>query len=229
MFKHLLCIISVFILASGVRADVIEFPDEELARESVLPVFDQPEAVKNRSIPNAKRLEVGAFAGAILNDPLFNIFPVGASLHYHLTEMTGFGVLGSYYASGQSSYVGQIKQLRNGDRIPFDTAPVAKFSVIAQYEFTPYYGKVSFTKQSVANLNLSFTAGVGTLATSDTASVLLAFGMNQRLFITKNIGFKADLEAFFYRQKDIIPNTPVDKNVVAFVFNAGVVYLLPGF
>jgi hypothetical protein len=41
----------------------IQFPEEELASESVLPIFDQPVSVKNRAVLTAQRLEVGGGGG----------------------------------------------------------------------------------------------------------------------------------------------------------------------
>jgi hypothetical protein len=78
--------IFLFLTQSTSRAEVIEFSEDELARESVLPVFDQPEAVKRRYVPFDGRFEVGAFVGATLNDPFFNTYPFGLELKYHLSN-----------------------------------------------------------------------------------------------------------------------------------------------
>lgn len=219
-----LCGLLVF-EAYSFAADTIEFPEEELARESVLPVFDQPEAVKKRLVPVTRRIEAGAFIGALLNDPFFNSYPIGASLHYHLSEIHSFGVSAAFVMSEKTGYVGQIRRLGNGDSIPFEDAPSQKFYVLGQYEFTPYYGKVSVTKQRVMNLMLSFAGGVGSINTGDDTGLLISAGMNQKLFLTNQFGIKADLQAMFYRQKDVVPSVIVDKNVVAFTFQIGAVYL----
>lgn len=45
----------IFLLFSNpLLAAKIQFPDEELAQESVLPVFDDSQAVKNRNVVTEK-------------------------------------------------------------------------------------------------------------------------------------------------------------------------------
>src|SRR4051812_29530300 len=46
----LFILLATFASKSVYASEVVEFPEEELARESVVPIFDQPEAVKKRLV-----------------------------------------------------------------------------------------------------------------------------------------------------------------------------------
>jgi outer membrane beta-barrel protein len=203
--------------STAARADVIEFPEEELSRESVLPVFDQPEAVKKRFVPTEGRIEVEAFAGASLNDPFLNNYPVGLSASYHLNELFAIGALGGFFSNSQSGYVSQIQQLNEGGTIPFNNNPTPSWMGLGEFEFTPYYGKISLTKQTILNLNISATARLGMIGFSGGGSNMAGgLGLNERLFFSRNFGIKFDLSALIYSKGDVIPfQSGVSNQVVA--------------
>lgn len=77
------------------NAEVIRFPEDELAAESVLPVFDHPEAVKNRNVVTKKKIELGSYLGYNLTEPFFNPLNLGVSATYHLSEESGINVFAS--------------------------------------------------------------------------------------------------------------------------------------
>ena len=79
-------------MSKNVRAEIVEFPEEQLARESVVPVFDQPEAVKKRYVPLGGRVELGVFAGATLSDSFFNSYPFGLNVNYHFSDFHAVNV-----------------------------------------------------------------------------------------------------------------------------------------
>src|ERR1700730_15751833 len=82
-------LIALFALSRLAKADeVVQFPESELARESVLPVFDHPEAVKKRYVPTEGRIELDGFLGTSLNDPFLYNYPLGIEAAYHLSEMS---------------------------------------------------------------------------------------------------------------------------------------------
>src|SRR5471030_2893004 len=116
MGKILLALFIGAALGFGIyaKADVVEFSDEELSRESVLPVFDQPEAVKKRVVPTYSRIEAGGYLGLSLNDAFINTYPIGVDVEYHLTEIHAVGLNAAYFITSQSSYVGQMRQQVNG-------------------------------------------------------------------------------------------------------------------
>ncbi|MBK9293168.1 MAG: outer membrane beta-barrel domain-containing protein [Oligoflexia bacterium] len=234
MIKVFLTTILFFLLNSTfVRAEVVQFKEEELPRESVVPIFDQPEAVKKRYVPYDGRFEMGLFFGALLNDPFYNSYPAGLELRYHFHDMHAFGVVGTYNLRQKTPYIDQIRrQVPSTSIVPFESSPTPEFTAWGEYEFTPYYGKISLTKQGVMNLSISLSLGVGYLSlksdnTSD-SSVGYSIGLNQRLFFTRNFGIKLDLKVLNYTQADVVPPGTIEKKALAnTMIGLGVVYLLP--
>jgi hypothetical protein len=100
------CLILPLLIASVAHTEVIEFPEDELATESVLPVFDQPVGVKNRSVNTAHRFELGVEAGYDMTEPFFSPYTIGGSATYHFNEESGLNILGTYFFShGTTGYV----------------------------------------------------------------------------------------------------------------------------
>ena len=71
MWNFVLCLLFVNFTYSFSFAEVIEFPDEDLATETVLPVFENKVAVKNRLIELEGRFEAGFQLGATLNEAFY--------------------------------------------------------------------------------------------------------------------------------------------------------------
>ncbi len=224
-FTFIVSVVMLFTSAS--RAEMVEFPQEELSRESVLPIFDQPEAVKKRTVPFADRYQLEGFAGMGLSDPFYNAYPVGIEALYHLNDIHAAGLRVAWVASSQTSYVPQIQQLPNANSIPFASAPSMKYFALGEYEFTPYYGKISLTKQNVMNLSISGTVFGGAVGMDAETSPGFGVGLNERFLFTRNLGIKIDLRAMFYQQTDVVVITPAKRNVVNLFLTVGAVYFLP--
>jgi outer membrane beta-barrel protein len=223
-------LIALFALSGLAKADdVVQFPESELARESVLPVFDQPEAVKKRFVPTDGRIEISGFLGTSLNDPFLDNYPLGVEVNYHLNEISSVGLIVEGYANTNTSYVAQLQsQVTGSNTIPFAQNPQPTFATLAEYEFTPYYGKISLSKQNVLNLNISATARAGMINLSvGGSSIAGGLGLNERFFFTRNFGIKLDLSALFYTKPDILGPPNATTTVTELFFTLGAVWLLP--
>ncbi len=224
-------LMALFALSGLAKAadEVVQFPESELARESVLPVFDQPEAVKKRFVPTEGRIELGGFFGTSLNDPFLYSYPVGLEVQYHLSEIHAFGLMVVGYANSNTGYVSQIQGVNGAtQKIPFTQNPSPTFTTLAEYEFTPYYGKISLTKQSVLNLNISATARAGMLNLSaGGSSATGGLGLNERFFFTRNFGIKLDLSTLFYTKPDVLGGSGTTTTVTELFITLGAVWLLP--
>lgn len=199
-------LLATIVLALGVSAvaETIEFPDEELASESVLPVFDKVENVKNRNVITAKRIEVGGGVGFNLMDAFYNPLNFHGSVSYHFDEISGINVAAAFWMGGLSSYG---EQLKNGEGISPDTfdaskAPSPKYMLMGNYQYTAYYGKISLSKQYVMNLSLFGLAGVGTIAIGDKNALALNVGLGQKFYFTPNLALRLDLRLLVYRGPD---------------------------
>ena len=196
----------VALLLSGFNAlaVTIEFPEEELARESVLPLFENAVAVKSRRVPTAKRFELGLATGFAMNEPFFNTTRFGGHLAYHFNETHGVVVAGQFYTEGLNNN-GQTlagTDLNNGAGTTFirmNFAPQPKYHFLLNYQITPYYGKISVFKDFVMNLSLYGLAGIGTVDIGGEAAPAFNLGLGQKFYISKNWGIRADLGMLAYQ------------------------------
>ncbi len=184
-------------------AVTIEFPEEELARESVLPVFENALAVKSRMVPTEGRVELGLAAGFAMNEPFFNTTRFGGHLAYHLTETHGILLSGQIYSDGLGDNGKALAgtDLNNGAGETFirmDFAPQPAYHFFANYQITPYYGKISVFKDFVMNLSLYGLLGLGVVDVGGETTPALNVGIGQKFYFSKNWGIRADLGLMAY-------------------------------
>lgn len=203
-----LFILLVTLLSAGSQAfaDDIEFPEEELARESTLPVFDKRRAVLNRNVLTEGRFELGAGGGLEMNEPYYNDYMFNFQGTYNYSEISAINVQFLMWMDGLSDYGEQLKAGRApvaGDAgfEAFDAskAPHPSWAVMANYQFIAYYGKISISKQTVMNLNLFGLAGLGYINMDEVSTVGLNLGLGQNFFFTKNVGLRADLRWLIFQ------------------------------
>ena len=207
---------AALLFVSETRAEDIEVPEEELARETTLPVFDKRRIVLNRSVLTDKRIEIGAGAGLEMNEPFYNDFMFHLQGTYNITETHAINVLGLMWMDGLSNYGEQLKPGKPASTAnpagvqPFDAskAPHPSWGLFANYQFIAYYGKISISKQAVMNLNTFGIAGLGYINMGDVNAVGLNLGLGQNFFFTKNFGLRFDFRFLIFQG----PN-PSTKNV----------------
>jgi len=201
----LLCVLC----APSTYAETIEFPEEELATESVLPVFDKKIVVRERKVKTEGRFEVGAGGGLNLVEPLYGQATFSFEATYHLTELHSINVSG-YSLSTALSSAGRDLQEGTGIATTFDAslAPSVESMVFANYQFTAYYGKISVAKQTTMNLSLFGSVGLGMVNWTDESNLGLDFGLGQKLFFNPNLALQIDLFMAVYQGPD--PTSPKD-------------------
>ena len=184
----------------------VRLTDKELARESVLPVIETPESVKDRNVSKAGSLSLYPLVGAVVNNPFFFNLALGGTLGYHFNEFHSVNLFGAYMSSTSTKYVEQIvsdgaltgreesRHLRD-----FESFPKVNLLALLMYEFSPLYGKMSFSKNMVLNTDILFSAGAGTIIFG-AGSYLPAFtlGIGQRFYFGKNWGIRFDLMGLMY-------------------------------
>ena len=201
----LVSIFSFSIFASPAQSQEFELPSEELAKESVLPVFDKTVVVRNRAVTTAQRFEVNGYAGLNLLEPFYSNMVMGFGGTYHFTETHGVNVTAMMLGSSLSS---NAKALQNGEGLPpgqsFDAsrAPTVESILFGNYQMTAYYGKISVTKQRAMNLSLYGLAGLGIVNWSDKVEPALNVGFGQKLYFTPNWALRADLNLAMYNGPD---------------------------
>ena len=205
MTKTLLILLAGLTCSVAYADDTLEFPEEELARETVLPVFQTRRVVLNRNVVTDKRLEFGAGVGLEMNEPYYADYMGQIQATYNLTDVHAINVQGLLWAEGLSSYGEQLKA-GSSKFLPFDAtpAPHPKHALMANYQFVAYYGKISITKRTVMNLNLFALAGLGYLSLDSQTTIGANVGLGQNFFFTRHFGLRADLRLFMYQG----PNPP---------------------
>lgn len=226
------------------HAETIQFPTEELATESVLPVFDQPTSVKNRVVSLAKRIEVGVLMGYALTEPFYNPLQVGGTLSYHINEDHGINLFGTTFLQGLSNEATQLNPIPNSQppiNANLQYGPAPKYLFLASWQYSAFYGKLSFTKDYVMNLHLYGLLGAGMYGLGDAAKPVVSAGLGQKFHFTPSLSFRFDLRVLGYQGPDPIsirldnknsvqPSSAFDQKVyIEGLLNFGVSYMLPSF
>lgn len=230
MIRHLGVLI--ILLALNSFADEIEFSEDELSQESVYPKFDIPVAVKKKSVNTDSKLELHVMGGWTLNDAINNPFGFGGILTYHLTDIHGLELYTLFFSSSLSSYATQLQANPTFGLTLIDQIPKPQYAIFGAYEITPYYGKISITKQTVWNLMLYGTLGGGMMAYQNANNFGFSIGIGQKIYFSKQISLITDLRYLIYQGPNPIYNTvgangPVFSNqpVTNAVFSVGLGYI----
>jgi outer membrane beta-barrel protein len=186
-------------------AETIELPEEELATESVLPVFDKTVAVRNRLVETAGKVEVGGGLGFNLIEGLYTNTAFKGNFAYHFSEekAVSFSLI---TGSSELSSTGKDLKAGKGIQTSFDAslAPTPDFFITGNYQYTAYYGKVSVSKTRAMNIALYGLAGGGLVSWSDgEMSPMLNAGIGQKFYFSPRFALRADLEMKIYQGPDI--------------------------
>lgn len=197
--KTALCLnLSAFLIvalfnAAVLSKDLIQLPSEELARESVTPVFDVNDSVRNRNIITQKRLEGSIFYGWALTEPIANVSKIGFSAYYHQSEDNAFGLMFLKNFSGVSYYA---KQLNDQYKLDFTRAPMPEASLFLDYNLKAFYGKMSISKNTVTNYHFFGSLAGGLIKYSHKSYPAVAAGLGQKFYYDKNFSFRFDFRIF---------------------------------
>lgn len=173
--------------------DYIDLPEEELARESVTPVFDENPSVKNRNIVTDQKFDLNAFYGWAMTEPINNVSKLGVTVYYNTSEENAFGFMFAKNFSGVSSYANQLKDQYQLD---FARAPFPDSTMMVDWNRKFFYGKMSITKRTVFNLSLYTTLMGGMIKYVHKSYPGIAGGIGQKFYFTKSWALRLDLRIF---------------------------------
>lgn len=200
----------------------MRFPEEELASETVLPLFDPARAVLNRNVSLKYRFEAGLGISFGLDEPFRSPFYPTGFLAFYFSEAHGVSLTGTWFLPFYSSAGEKLKtgkdlclkdskgnQVRNSrDCVQYQLfdvhrVPYPQWMAFLNYQYTPYYGKISLTKNFVMNLSIYGFAGPGIIILHEN-SRLLAFnlGIGQRLYLNRYFGLRTDIGLYGYYGPD---------------------------
>ena len=194
-FFFYLNILLIFVLLNRtvVAKDLIQLPSEELARESVSPVFDINDSVRNRNIVTQKRFEGSIFYGWALTEPIANVSKIGLSGYFHQSEDNAYGLMFIKNFSGVSYYA---KQLNDEYKLDFTRAPMPEASLFLDYNLKAFYGKMSISKNTVTNYHFFGSLAGGLIKYSHKSYPAVAAGLGQKFYYDKNFSFRFDFRIF---------------------------------
>jgi outer membrane beta-barrel protein len=229
--------------AAQAATQTIHFPDDELATESVLPIFDKPESVKNRNVQTARRLEIGLSGTYAMTEPFYNPLNIGANITYHFNEESGLNIFYGQFLPGLSDYAKQPISFQSGGstKLNLEYTPAPKFLALANYQYSAYYGKLSLTKNAVMNLSLYGLLGAGVIGIGDVTKPAVSFGLGQKFYFNQSFGLRFDLRFTAYRGPDPLTQTLTgvtemqpasyfdEKTNIESLLSFGAIYVLPQF
>ncbi len=214
-FNYLLLAVVISVLGlstQGIAASDLELPIEELAKESVLPVFDRLEIVRARKVKTAGKWEVSGNFSWLMSEPIFDTSRVGMSVYKHTDEETSWGGQFFYYSSGLSEY---SKQLKKQYRLDYNRAPKPQYGAFVDYNMKLFYGKMSLSKNTTMNTHLLGLLSAGMTQYENQMYPGVTAGVGYKFYFSSNISLRTDLRLFIhqapipFKQGAILETDPV--------------------
>lgn len=177
-------------------AEQIEVPKDELARESVLPVFEKSVSVKNRNVNYDGSFDLGIFGGLALTEPIANTNKIGLEVNYHFNDLHSIGGFFTVNSTGLSR---DARGLKNDYGLNFDRAPAPKNTMMLDYQYSPFYGKLSITKNGVMNTTIYGSLAGGAVKYDHKTYPALSVGIGERFYFNEWFSLKLDLKIFAHQ------------------------------
>lgn len=209
----LLVVVGIAVFLVDLQQGWAQINPEEVATESVYPRFDEADVVKKRNITLAQKLKLGLLGGVVRNDPFFEAYDLAGQATYHFTEDHAIFAWLNVFMNSVSSNTRRIgQQLDTISGLPLvpnlELTPERKFLFLIGYEVTPYYGKLSITKETVRRLSISGHVGVGPIFIGESIYPAAGFGISQNVYLVGQWALVADIRALFFSGPD-----PLSRNL----------------
>ena len=188
--------VTAIIFSSLTVVAQVEVPQDELAQETVYPIFDNPVSIKNRNIKDSKTIDIGIFGGLALTEPISNTAKFGLAINYHFSEIHSLGAMFIKNSSGLSA---DAQGLKNDFGLDFGRAPFPEYSLMADYNYKLYYGKLSLTKLAVMNTSLYLSSAFGIVKYIHKSYPALSFGVGERFYFNNHLSLKLDFRFFVHQ------------------------------
>lgn len=184
---------AILLIAFESRSEEMNVPQDELAKETVYPVFDNPVSVKNRNVKDSHTFDIGIFGGLAITEPIANTSKFGVDINYHFNEVHSLGLQWGKNSNGLSK---DAEGLRNDFGLDFTRAPFPEYSLMGDYNYKMYYGKLSVTKNGVINTSIFTSASAGIIKYIHKSYPAISVGVGERFYITNSLALKVDLRLY---------------------------------
>lgn len=181
----------------------MRFSKEELAKESVLPVFDPMHLVLGRNVTLAKRLEGGVSFSFGLDEPFYFPFYATGLLAFYITETHGVSLTGTWFPPLKEKFLGIVEsdgmKFKNQYNIDVWNIPYPQMMGFLNYQYTPFYGKISIAKTIVTNLSIYGFVGPGIVIFNE-GTVIPAgnMGLGLKIYFNRWLAMRGGLRFYGY-------------------------------
>jgi outer membrane beta-barrel protein len=134
---------------------------EEDQRKRVIQTFQRKDFMK------IGRYEASPHLGFVTNDPFINRYLIGAAFAYHVTEIFGVEVSGTFSPTfGDLDRKAITTQIIEENQVTPDISRI-QFYVNGNFQFSPIYGKVAIGSGKIIVFDLFGVFGTGVVNTND--------------------------------------------------------------
>lgn len=209
-------VLTVSVLPTLSFANQVRFPDEELARESVLPVFDEAPVVMDRRVKTEGRFEIGPRFSISLLEVFNSEYGGGVDLTYNITETHGLNFVYNSFFGDKTTYAQAMERdiyidKANDIKVNLTNAPATQYLATVNYQYTSHYGKISLTKFWVMNLALFGSIGGGMISVGEEATPTLHLGVGQKFYFNNNFALRFGLQGLMYSGPKIVTSAAFRK------------------
>ena len=195
--KFFILLTSCLFLSNIARsAENVDVPRDELTQETVYPVFDNPVSVKNRNIKDSGVLDIGIFGGLAITEPIANTSKFGIASNYHFNEIHSLGIL---WAKNNTGLSRDAQGLKDDFGLDYTRAPYPEYSLMGDYNYKAFYGKLSVTKDGVINTSIYGSLSLGTVKYVHKAYPAMAIGLGERFYFGQHFSIKVDLRLYAHQ------------------------------
>ena len=148
---------------AGVRGkSALETPEDaaERTRRTI-------KVIQRKNFLKIGRGEGGVHLGFVTNDPFINRYLFGGDFTYHVTEVLGLGIDGTFSPDfGQGDWKGITDQLVNNNKVSPDISKLI-WNLNATAQFSPIYGKLAVVGGKIIVFDIYGIFGFGVVGTLD--------------------------------------------------------------
>lgn len=184
------------IINAAEAAPDLELPQEELAKETVLPLFDRVEMVRARKVKTAGKWEFAGNFSWMMSEPIFDTYRLGISAYKHTNEETAWGAQFYSYSAGRSEY---SKQLYHSFGLDFRRAPKPEYGFFGDYNKKLFYGKMSISKNTTMNTHLLGLFSFGMTKWENKMYPGLTAGAGYKFYFSPTFSLRTDLRLFIHQ------------------------------
>ncbi len=125
-----------------------------------------------KKIMKLGRFEVVPYVGLVTNDPFIRRVMFGADLGYHITEVFGVELQGSFSPNfGEGDWKPITSQIINANQVSPEISRMM-WHAVATFNFSPFYGKVATVGRTTIIFDIYGLFGAGVVGTSDDLTII---------------------------------------------------------